>query len=131
MRKLAGQEAGLNKLTAGEIRSNIEQFRANGRPSDASNEIMQFRNANPVVEDPFVQSYLDRIGAEGQPRFAALHEPDMVIGGRPDMVTGYGDLRVNSSLGSQNRYFQDAIYQATLGVPKNSYVRFKFGAISQ
>jgi hypothetical protein len=30
-RQLAGQEAGINELTAGEIRSNIEAFRANGR----------------------------------------------------------------------------------------------------
>lgn len=39
MRQLAGQEAGINKLTAGEIRANIEAFNASGRPSSASDAI--------------------------------------------------------------------------------------------
>jgi hypothetical protein len=32
---------------------------------------------------------------------AALHDPDQIAGGNGDNVTGLGDSRVNSSIGSQ------------------------------
>jgi hypothetical protein len=124
-RQLAGQEAGLNKLTAGEIRSNIEAFRANGRPSSAAQTIADFRRENPVSEDPFAQDYLADAGEGDTPRFAALHEPDLVIGGR-DVIAGYGDLSVNASLGAQNRYNQEAIYRAVFNAPSDSFVQFIF-----
>ncbi|WP_459571807.1 polymorphic toxin type 15 domain-containing protein, partial [Cupriavidus sp. 8B] len=127
MRQLAGQEAGLNMLTAGEIRANIEAFNAGGRPSSATDAISAFRRENPVTDDPFVDAYMKN-APEGQtPRFAALHEPDMVIGGRASGVTGYGDLNVNSSIGAQNAYRQSVIYDAVKSALPNSYVRFVFG----
>lgn len=127
-RQLAGQEAGINKLTAGEIRANIDAFNASGRPSSASEAIGLFRRENPVSEDPFVEAYME---ASPDSRFAALHEPDMVVGGRPDGVTGYGDLRVNSSIGAQNAYRQSMIYDAVSSVPSDSYVRFIFETTGQ
>lgn len=52
MRQLAGQESGINRLTAGEIRSNIEAFNANGRPSKAGQAIADFRRENPCLRIP-------------------------------------------------------------------------------
>jgi len=127
-RQLAGQQAGLNKLTAGEIRSNIEAFNESGRPSSAADAISAFRRENPISEDPFVDAYMDAAPEGETPKFAALHEPDMVIGGRPDGITGYGDIRVNSSLGAQNAYRQSIIYDAVKSVPADSYVNFIFEA---
>jgi len=131
MRQLAGQEAGINKLTAGEIRNNIDSFNANGRPSSAGQAVAGIRRGNPLSEDPFVQAYLEKGFENGEPRFAALHEPDMVIGGNSNGVTGYGDLSVNSSLGSQNRFHQNTIYQAVQLAPADSYIRFIFGVKKQ
>lgn len=125
MRQLAGQEAGLNRLTAGEIQSNIDAFNATGRPSSAAQAVAEFRRESPVSGDPFAQAYFST--NTPAPRLAALHEPDMVIGGRASEVTGYGDLAVNSSIGAQNRYLQADVYRAVSQVPPNSYVRFIFG----
>ena len=32
---------------------------------------------------------------------AALHDPDQIAGGDPENVTGMGNMRINSSIGSQ------------------------------
>ncbi|MGY3231221.1 hypothetical protein ACVWWJ_002705 [Luteibacter sp. HA06] len=125
-RQLAGQERGINALTAGEIRTNIEKFNAQGRPPGAGGAVGEFRRENPVSEDPFVESYLAQVSQGATPRFAALHEPDLVIGGTVNAVNGYGDLRVNSSLGAQNAYRQDIIYDAVKTVPADTKVRFIF-----
>ncbi len=89
-RQLKGQETGINKLTAEEIKANIEKFRAEGRPSSAASAIRQARRADPIA-------------AAGK---AGLHNPDAVIGGKPNLIEDFGGMRENSSLGSQNRLNQ-------------------------
>jgi hypothetical protein len=124
-RQLAGQESALNGMTAGEIKGNIETFNLSGRSSDAADAIGAFRRSNPVATDPFAENYLPNAGNDPV-TFAALHEPDMVIGGRTNGVTGYGDMRVNSSIGAQNYYNQQTILDAVSGAPSDSYIRFIF-----
>lgn len=126
MRQLHGdQEAGLNNLTAGEIKSNIEAYMAsNGRPPDAAGAIGMHRTANPIADDIFVQEYL---AENPSARFAVTHGPDMILGGYADSITGYGDLSVNSSIGSYNKYVSPQIYKAVSSVPPNSYITFILG----
>jgi hypothetical protein len=109
-RQVAGQEAGLNRMTAGEIRANIEAYRASGRPSSASSAIQTARRQNPAA-------------AAGN---AALHEPDMVIGGNASIIENFGNLPVNSSIGSQNRTLQQVIYDAVKDLPADAVVNFRF-----
>jgi RHS repeat-associated protein len=109
-KQLADQEAGINKMTAGEIRARIEQFREQGRPSSAGAAIRQARQADPAA-------------AEGK---AALHSPDCCVGGSPEAIGGFGDKSANSSLGSLNRAKQAQIYDAVKDLPPDAKVRFRF-----
>ncbi|WP_141753452.1 polymorphic toxin type 15 domain-containing protein [Duganella sp. HH101] len=109
----------------GEIKANIEAFNGNGRPSSAASAINRYRDANPIVGDPFVNNF-KRENSTNTTRFAVLHEPDMVIGGKASGVTGYGLANVNSSLGSQNNWRQSQIYNAVNSMPPESYIGFIF-----
>ncbi len=40
---------------------------------------------------------------------AALHNPDQIAGGNADAISGMGDKRINSSLGSQWKYHIDIV----------------------
>jgi hypothetical protein len=109
-RQLKGQEAGIDKFTAEEIEANIEKFREEGRPSSAASAIRQARRADPVA-------------AAGK---AGLHNPDAVIGGKPDLIENFDGMRENSSLGSQNRLNQKMIYDAVKNLTPKSQVIFRF-----
>ncbi|WP_349280030.1 polymorphic toxin type 15 domain-containing protein [Polaromonas hydrogenivorans] len=123
MRQLVGdQEAGINKLTAGEIKANIDNYGTfNDRPPDATSAIKAYRSANPISDDIFAQEYLAN---NPSAKFAATHSPDMILGGRAIGITGYGDLGVNSSIGSQNKYVMPQIYNAVSSVPPNNFITF-------
>jgi hypothetical protein len=122
---LQDQEAGLNNLTAGEIKANMDNYAAsNGRPPDAAAAIAAYRAGNPVADDIFAQEYR---AENPSARFAATHGPDMIIGGDTDGITGYGELSVNSSIGAQNKYVAPQIYNAVSSVPPNSYITFILG----
>lgn len=108
-RQLKEQQDGLNSMTAGEIKANIDNYRANGRPAEANTAIKEFRATNDVPSGNDV-----------------THGPDMSIGGNADAITGYGDSGVNRSIGRQNGYRQDAIYDAVSNVDPDSYVHFEF-----
>lgn len=123
-RQLAGQEAAMNRMTAGALTEEIESFLANGRPSSADRYLRHFRSEHPIGEDAFVRDYLAGAGAGSNTRFAALHDPDMVIGGRPANITGYGDFGVNSSIGVQNYYHRDSILNFVKSAPPDAYLRF-------
>ncbi|OEZ63500.1 tRNA3(Ser)-specific nuclease WapA precursor [Duganella sp. HH105] len=124
-RQLQGQQRGINQLTAGEIKANIEAFNASGRPSSAASAINRYREANPIVGDPFATNF-QRENSNNTAKFALLHDPDMVIGGKASGVTGYGLANVNSSLGAQNNWRQSQIYNAVNSVPPESYIGFIF-----
>ncbi len=108
-RQVEGQTNGLNDLSAGEIKENIENYRKSGRPSKASSAISKVRRKTPeATSDQHV-----------------LHEPDLVIGGKADGTNGLGDGRINSSIGSQNKNHQDNIYDAVKDLPSDAKVKFK------
>ena len=43
---------------------------------------------------------------------AVLHEPDQIAGGDPENITGLGDKRVNSSIGTQWKTRADVLENA-------------------
>ncbi len=108
-RQAEGQTKGLNDLTAGEIKENIENYQANGRPSEASSAIRKVRRKTEnATSDQHV-----------------LHEPDLVIGGKAEGTNGLGDGRINSSIGSQNKNHQKKIYDAVKDLPSDQKIKFK------
>ena len=106
-RQLKNQEDGLNKLTIQEYLDNIKEYKANGRGAEAAKVQKQIRN----VEKAKKISELRRNGCSSEKAEmlaeewiktqAALHNPDMSAGGNPLDVTGVGDAKINSSIGSQ------------------------------
>ena len=109
IRQLKNQEEALNNLTIQEYLDNIENYKINGRGSESAK--VQKKIREKVFEDK-VEELLDlypdknlkelEIEAENWlSTQAALHNPDMSAGGSPFSVTGVGDARINSSIGSQ------------------------------
>ncbi len=109
LRQLQDQQDGLNSMSAGEIKNNIDNYRQNGRPNEAQKAITDYRATHDVPKGNDV-----------------LHGPDMSIGGSPTGITGYGDSGVNRSIGRQNGYRQDTIYDVVSSLPSDSPVNFQF-----
>ena len=108
-RQLKNQEDGLNKLTIQEYLDNIKEYKSNGRGTDAAK--LQKKVREKAFEDKVdellelnPEKSIEEIELEASQWLktqAALHNPDMSAGGSPLDVTGVGDARINSSIGSQ------------------------------
>ena len=108
-RQLQDQQNGLNSMSAGEIKNNIDIYRRDGRPNEAQKAIREYRATHNVPK-----------------RNSVLHGPDMCIGGNPTGIIGFGDSGINSSIGRQNAYKQNTIYDIVSSLDPNSPVNFKF-----
>lgn len=119
-RQVKGQEEGLNKLSIKEYLDNREAY------ANRLKEQKQAGKKNPSGRDPksviqqqkirerelkkkikeYAEQGLSRKEAKEKANKwiktqAALHDPDQIAGGNPLNVTGMGDKRINSSIGSQ------------------------------
>ena len=109
IRQLKGQEEGLNKLAVKEYFENRKEYIKNGRSSEAKAAQKAAReNAladkyNEMLLQGNSRSEAKRIAEDWIKTQAALHDPDMIAGGYATKITGMGDTRINSSLGSQWR----------------------------
>jgi hypothetical protein len=108
-RQLSLQDEGFAEATAGEIRSRIESFRTNGRPSAATTASREARRRSPA-------------DAKGR---AALHAPDCCIGGDPTKIAGFGGIPENSSIGSQNKKLQRDVYEVVADAPPDARIRVR------
>jgi hypothetical protein len=96
--QLQGQAAGLNALSVSEWQANRQRYIDQGRGSAASQEA-----AREFVRQELVAQGKTPAEIEAQlERLAALHEPDLVAGGRIS-VAKLGSRYINSSIGSQWR----------------------------
>lgn len=108
-RQLRGQQDGLNNLTVDDFINNRDDYLANGRSAESARAQREFRErALQEKIDELEDSGLSIDDATEQAEEwmstrAALHDPDQVAGGFGTNVTGMGDSRINSSLGSQWR----------------------------
>lgn len=106
---MKGQEEGLNKLTVKEYFKNRKEYIKNGRSSKA--KAVQKAARENALADKYNEMLLQgnsrseakRIAEDWIKTQAALHDPDMIAGGYATKITGMGDTRINSSLGSQWR----------------------------
>ena len=109
-RQLSGQEKGMNKLTIEEYKANRDKFKVEGR--DKSSKALQKEYREKALQtkikelrktENLTQSEAEKRAKEWISGKAALHDPDQIAGGYADRITGMGDTRVNSSIGSQWR----------------------------
>ncbi len=106
-RQLKNQEKGMNKLSLYDYINNRKKYKGDGRSKDSAKYQKQAR----------VDAYNDKVkelrkkgmslkDAEKKAKSwlktqAALHDPGQIAGGFAENVTGMGDKRINSSIGSQ------------------------------
>ena len=106
-RQLKNQEDGLNKLTIQEYLDNIKEYKSNGRGTEAAKVQRQVRNVEKAKKISELRrkghssEEAEKLAEEWIKTQAALHNPDMSAGGNPLDVTGVGDAKINSSIGSQ------------------------------
>ncbi|PZF71269.1 polymorphic toxin type 15 domain-containing protein [Taibaiella soli] len=108
-RQIQGQQDGMNDLTVDEFLRNRDEYLANGRSTESANAqdafrkqqiramAEEYRNNDPSLSRKDALSRAKDYYSDQ----AALHDPDQIAGGHGDRVTGMGDSRVNSSIGSQ------------------------------
>ena len=107
--QLETQQQEMNKMTVEEYKTNRDKFIKDGRPPEAAKEqkLAREREINKKTNEflKTEKSYeeAEKRALESLKGKAALHGPDMVAGGNPDNITGFGDGRVNYSIGSQWR----------------------------
>lgn len=127
-RQLGGQERGLNDLTVDEYLRGREAFKAGDKVRDPR----VAKQARMQLNDRLEHDLLDELLTEGMPfdqasseaerlandkmrTLAALHNPDLFVGGK-DVISDFGDRGVNSSIGSQWRWRVDSLDQAVMRV---------------
>ena len=108
-RQEQNQQDGLNSMTIQQYLENKERYDREGRAKEGNaaqrkarenaldEKMTKLQRDNPDL------SY-DEAKAKAEKWLktqAALHDPDQIAGGDPTHVTGMGDRRINSSLGSQ------------------------------
>lgn len=106
-RQIKAQEKGMNELTVEEFLKNREEYKKNGRSAEGSKAQSDYRKqVERDLVDQYMEEGLSKTAAEAKARDymedkAALHDPDQVAGGKGENITGLGDAKVNSSIGSQ------------------------------
>ena len=119
-RQVKGQEEGLNKLSIKEYLDNREAYanrlneqklsgkkNPSGRDTkgNAQQQLVRDDALNRKIKEYKDQGLTRKEAKEKADEWiktqAALHDPDQIAGGNPLNVTGMGDKRINSSIGSQ------------------------------
>lgn len=138
--QLAGQEAGLNDMTVEEYLKGREAFDAKqaSRNPDVARQARtryeallrgrlqkQFSETGMSPREAKIKA-LDE-AAKRMKTLAALHNPDMIAGGR-DVISDFGDRNINSRIGPQWRSRVSALDQAAAGVPIPQRANVKMNA---
>jgi hypothetical protein len=111
--QLKGQQDALNNLSVQEYLDARKYFKKHGRSGDGASQRAARKEYRNILEEDLREQYLDaghslkqaEAMAEASAKktmstLAALHEPDMIAGGK-DVIKKLGDKSVNSSIGSQ------------------------------
>lgn len=139
-RQLAGQEAGLNDMTVEEYLRGREAFdsgKTSRDPAVARKERVryesaltgkltsQFRKAGMSMQEAKLKAQNE--AAQRMKTLAALHNPDMIAGGR-DVIRDFGDRNINSRIGPQWKSRVGALDQAAAEVPVAQRAHAKMNA---
>ncbi|WP_336047166.1 polymorphic toxin type 15 domain-containing protein, partial [Solibacillus ferritrahens] len=138
-RQLKAQEEGMNELTVDEYLKNREKYIAEGRAKEGnvaqqtareealSDKITEFMDKGKSFDEA------EKEAGKWLKTQAALHNPDQVAGGRPEIIGGMGDKRVKFSIGSQwksrikivDKQIEEKVKNMTLEQLKNTYLNVK------
>lgn len=145
-RQLAGQEAGLSRMTVAEFLKNrnavLARIESGGQSrsadGNAAQQIARGQAFRDKIEDLMIDHGLSRSEAtaratqwlKGQ---AALHNPDQIAAGNPKLVDGVGDGRINSSIGAQwrtridglDRFIRDVASRMSQTEREHTYIHVK------
>ncbi|MGW6193373.1 polymorphic toxin type 15 domain-containing protein [Bacillus cereus] len=138
-RQLKDQEKGMNELTVHEYRENRNRFIDKGRAieGNAYQQAARERALRDKIDELFEQGLTLKEAKtqanEWMKTQAALHNPDQVAGGRPEIIGGMGDKRVNFSIGSQwrtrikivDKQIEEIAKNMTSEQLKNTYLNVK------
>ena len=129
-RQLRDQERGLNSLSVKEYLEGRARFKEIGRKGTGAAQAEAREKYSKELTKKFKDQLAEQgvVGAEAQKRatamaadkmntLAALHNPDMIAGGK-DVVTAMGDKGVNSSIGSQWKGRVAELDEAAKGIPE-------------
>lgn len=130
-RQLADQEKGINDLTVKEYLEGRDRYKDIGRKGTGEAQATARADYSKELTDKY-KTQLNKQGITGQTAqdkaaamaadkmstLAALHNPDMIAGGK-DVVTAMGDKGVNSSIGSQWKGRVEDMDKAALEVPES------------
>lgn len=139
-RQLAGQERGINDLSVEEYLKGRELFE--GKEVVRNPGVAQQERAR--YEREMVKNLSDQLRSEGKSAreadkkaaeiaadkmrtLAALHNPDMVAGGK-DAIGDFGDRNVNSRIGAQWRSRVGELDEAAKNVPEMNRGKVKMNA---
>lgn len=126
-RQLKGQQDGLNRLTVEEFLENVANP-VKRSPSAAKRARKELKESlTQRFEEELQQSMgyraakteAARRAKETMASLAALHNPDLIAGGK-DVITDFGDRQVNSSIGPQWKTKIDILRNAAEAVPEAS-----------
>jgi Novel toxin 15 len=138
-RQLAGQQAGLNNMTAQEYLDGRDKFKQFGRGSGAPaadaraayekelTEVLreQYKSEGLSATEAKAKATID--ATERMKTLAALHNPDMVAAGT-NVIGDMGDRQVNSSIGSQWKGRVSELDKAANAVPANERATTRMNA---
>ena len=105
--QLADQQNGLNKMTVDEYLKNRENYKEHGRSTNSDFYQKQARSeAIASKTHEYMEQGMTRLEAKAKAQEwakgkAALHGPDQIAGGDAANITGLGNSKINSSIGSQ------------------------------
>ena len=114
-RQLENQQNGMNKLTVEEYLRNRAEYEANGRSKEGAaaqkraREIALRAKTNEYRDAGYSVKDAEKAANAWIKTQAALHDSDQIAGGNPLNITGMGDARINSSIGSQWKTRIDSI----------------------
>ncbi|WP_241089274.1 polymorphic toxin type 15 domain-containing protein [Pseudomonas viridiflava] len=139
-RQLAGQQKGLNDLTVDEYLKGREAFTSKDVVRDPKVAERARKSLGSKMEDKLLEDLIiknmppesaailaKKITSEKMETLAALHNPDLLAGGK-DIVNDLGDRRVNSSIGPQWRSRISGLDIASSSVPKSLRATTKINA---
>ena len=139
-KQLADQEKGLNDLTVKEYLEGRQKYQEIGRKGTGAAQAQARAAYNAQLQSEFkkqlnrqgitggaAQQQAAQMTSERMSTLAALHNPDMIAGGK-DVVTTMGDKGVNSSIGSQWKDRVGELDKAAMEVPEHERATTKMNA---
>ena len=126
------QEDGLNNLTISNFMNNYEKRINNGRSLEGTKAQNQYNDSikavliNEKMQEGISPEKAEKEVAEELKGMVALHNPDQIVGGNPNIINARGNANVNSALGSLWRHGRaEKLYKEVSKIAENMTLKEK------